>query len=152
MGVNVKGHGMASLRRCYGREHVWKDLLRRSHGAPRQIGMASTFARQSVYNLVYGYYFGAHNGRVLKLPDSKQRIIRSVLEKVAMNIQFLEGNKMKMLKWMKAYRGSRGDAAAMEMEEDAMAMEMEAEMTAMGGGGGRRAKRRHKEQINGVTK
>merc|ERR1711994_155 len=51
--VNVKGHGMASLRRCYGREQVWNDLLRRSRGAPKQVGLASTFAKQSIYNLVY---------------------------------------------------------------------------------------------------
>ncbi len=62
-------------------------LLKRSRGAPRQVGMASTFAKQSIYNLLYSYYFGTHNGLVLKLPNSKQLIIKSVLEKIALNIK-----------------------------------------------------------------
>merc|ERR1712048_929050 len=139
--LNVKGHGMASLRRCYGREQVWNDLLRRSHGAPRQVGMASTFAKQSVYNLVYSFYFGTHHGMVLRLPESKERIIKSVLEKVALNIKFLKSNKFKMSKWIKNYMESKkekGAAALMKEENDEMEYDL------------RRKKRRFKKQINGI--
>merc|ERR1711933_98707 len=150
--LNVKGHGMASLRRCYGREQVWRDLLMRSHGAPRQVGMASTFAKQSVYNLVYSFYFGTHNGMVLRLPASKERIIKSVLEKIALNIKFLKSNKFKMMKWIKNYMENKDESetASALMEEydvksDVLKEEMHKHKLS-------RKQRRYKKQINGVTK
>jgi len=151
--LNVKGHGMASLRRCYGREQVWNDLLRRSHGAPRQVGMASTFAKQSVYNLVYSFYFGTHHGMVLRLPESKERIIKSVLEKVALNIKFLKSNKWKMSKWIKNYMESKKEknaAALIEEENDEMYDDDEANANGHAMHDLRRKKRRFKKQINGV--
>lgn len=150
--LNVKGHGMASLRRCYGREQVWNDLLRRSHGAPRQVGMASTFAKQSIYNLVYSYYFGNHNGMVLRLPESKERIIKSVLEKVALNIKFLKSNKFKMMKWINNYIEEKKEASALieqynnnnnEMDDDKLLNRKQERR--------QRRHNRHKRQINGVT-
>merc|ERR1712228_402260 len=153
--LNVKGHGMASLRRCYGREQVWNDLLMRSHGAPRQVGMASTFAKQSVYNLVYSFYFGSHNGMVLRLPESKERIIKSVLEKIALNIKFLKSNKFKMMKWIKSYieqkkEGQGDETAAAFMEEYDVKNDL------LNENGHRkhltRKQKRYKKQINGVTK
>lgn len=142
--LNVKGHGMASLRRCYGREHVWMDLLRRSHGAPRQVGMASTFAKRSVYDAVYSYYFGNHNGRVLKLAESKERIIKSVLEKMATNIKFVSSNKFELSKWLTEYIANR--------DNDQKSSALDAlEGNVLRSVGSRNQRRRHKEQINGQT-
>merc|ERR1712228_506139 len=155
--LNVKGHGMASLRRCYGREQVWNDLLMRSHGAPRQVGMASTFAKQSVYNLVYSFYFGSHNGMVLRLPESKERIIKSVLEKIALNIKFLKSNKFKMMKWIKAYVGKKkegkNEASALKEETDLLRKEEEnGQGHTSNGHHLSRKQKRLRKQINGVTK
>merc|ERR1712129_432930 len=154
--LNVKGHAMASLRRCYGREQVWNDLLRRSHGAPRQLGMASTFAKQSVYNLVYSFYFGVHHGMILRLPESKSRIIKSVLEKVALNIKFLKNNKYKMQKWIKNYMESKKENGAADALIEEEYEEFEMDDDTMNGGHPlhdlRRKKRRFKQQINGIGK
>merc|ERR1712176_131284 len=147
--LNVKGHGMASLRRCYGREQVWNDLLMRSHGAPRQVGMASTFAKQSVYNLVYSFYFGSHNGMILRLPESKERIIKSVLEKIALNIKFLKSNKFKMMKWIKNYMESKGDETASALMEE-YDVNSDALNTDVHKSHLSRKQKRYKKQINGV--
>merc|ERR1712083_599173 len=125
-------------------EHVCMDLLQRSHGAPRQVGMASTFAKQSVYNAVYSYYFGNHNGRVLKLAVSKERIIKSVLEKMATNIKFVGGNKVELSKWLHEYMAKRGDgqqSSALDAREGSV----------LTSSGSRDQRRRHKEQINGQS-
>jgi len=132
--LNVKGHGMASLRRCYGRQLVWKDLLKRSRGAPRQVGMAATFATQGVYNLVYSYFFGSHHGLILKLPESKERIIKTVLEKIALNVKFLRDNKFKMLQWSHRYmktvhpdHAGYGGVGVHDRRHDRFAAEMDEE-------------------------
>merc|ERR1711971_1158723 len=76
---------------------------------------------------------------------------------------FLEGNKERMQKWMRGYMANKGhggsEAAAVEMDEDEFdewAEEEEEEFEGRVGmefkGRGRRRQKRHKEQINGVTK
>ena len=155
---------MASLRRCYGRELVWNNLLIRSNGIPRQAGMASTFANQKIYNLLYSYFFGSHNGLILRLTDSKRRILKSVLEKIALNIQFLENNKFKMMKFMKNYMNQKHidgvqtihankeieNARLYQFDENNILQQKEIQHP-------HRKKlsnkqKRHKQQINGITR
>merc|ERR1712228_674293 len=91
---------------------------------------------------------------VLRLPESKERIIKSVLEKIALNIKFLKSNKFKMMKWIKSYiehkKEGEDETAAAFMEEYDVKNDL------LNENGHRkhltRKQKRYKKQINGVTK
>merc|ERR1712176_808504 len=98
-----------------------------------------------IYNLVYSYYFGHHNGMILRLPQSKERIIKSVLEKIALNIKFLEKNKFKMKEWIRNYISEKKD------KEKSAALIEEFDENDMLKTGLSSKQKRHRKQINGVT-